>query len=146
MKKLRWHSLLFVLIGFSFVLSSCTEDPYDDNEPSAIWETHNFTVYPDQWRWNEDKECWYYVASPNPAWLDEYIAVNGVVLALVDEGDVFHPLPYDARYYWNDGPAGYYYTEAISYEFDVNYLCFMISTTDNFAPEHEYKFQIRMVW
>jgi hypothetical protein len=156
MKRLLQLQVILALLGFSFLISSCTEDHYYDkdreNEPDAYWGKYVIDVPQNQWRWDGNRECYYYEATPAPTWLTEYIANNGVVLALIDDGNTFYPLPHVAHYYQPMGASGYFFTETISYEFDVNYLRFNVAASDlydntdvNYQPQ-SYRFQVRLVW
>ncbi|MDR1808900.1 MAG: hypothetical protein LBR34_00660 [Prevotella sp.] len=161
MKKLLRTKAMLVLAGFSLLALSCTEEHYYNNggetEPSAYWSNYAIDVSQDQWRWDANRECYFYEVTPSPAWLTEYIAKNGIVQALIKAEDngytTFYPLTYVAHYYQQTGPdSGYFYTETISYEFDTNYLRFNVAASDlydntdaSYLPQ-SYHFQVRLVW
>ncbi|MDR1810563.1 MAG: hypothetical protein LBR34_09225 [Prevotella sp.] len=153
-KKLLMAKIVFVLAGLLF-LSSCSDDNYrsGEDEPSAYWGKYSVSVGQNQWQWDRDRECYYYVVTPSPTWLTEYIALNGIVQVLIDTGNTFQPLPYVAHYYQQTGASsGYFFTETISCEFDINYLRFNVAASDlfdntdpNYLPQ-SYVFQVRLVW
>lgn len=143
LKNIKTIAVLSLVLLFGY---SCEGD---ENYYGPDWDIRNYTVQPNEWRWNSDYERFECVKScPS---LSEFVYEEGSVTGQIFWGtqgvnEVQRSLSY-TQSYWDDGKKDFF-TRTIGFEYYIGNVRFYCQDSDleSAGPNVPYDFKITLFW